>query len=210
METKQQSSGSVVGSFSMPKLKLPSDKAAATSAFMLSLATFFGFLTIFAAIASFTDGDWFFGIPIVSIFFANTPLYLNELFTALASILFSIIGLKTLTQITSKNDLVKPWQCVAKIFMFLTAIYVIMLVAIALFSLMGVGKDSGVPHRTLWLNGFLPEFITTFAAAIVCYFAKQIAAGKTIILRNLSFFTVGIASIGFILTIISTLVTLYS
>jgi MFS family permease len=207
MESKPSSTNSVVEPFSMPKMKLSSEKAAILNAFTLSFAAFFGFLSIFAAIAGFTNGDWLFSIPVISSIFIN---FIPVVFiTALLSLVFSILGILTLKKITDKKDLVKPWHCVAKIFLTLAVIYGVSLVAFALYSLLGVGKKSVVNHKSLWLNGFLPNLIAGIAAGIICWFAKQIAAGKIALLRTFSMITVMVASLSFILVIISTLVTFY-
>ena len=210
MDTNQNTNHSVVQPMSMPKMKIPSEKAASINAFALSFAAFFGFVAIFAAIASFTKGDWLFDIPLIGIVLANVGFMGASLITALLAVAFALIGLKTLKKVTDKKDLVKPWQCVAKVFLVLGVVYVVSMIAIALYSLLGVGDKSGVSQKNLWLSNFIPNLITAIAAIGIAFLAKQIAAGKTAILRTFSYIAIGVACVGFILVIVSTLVNFYS
>jgi len=191
------------------KLKLGSEKAAAVNAFALSFAAFFGVTAIFAAIAGFTKGDWLFQIPLIGIVLANVGFISTAIITSMLSVAFALIGLSTLKQITDKKDLEKPWRCVAKVFLTLTVIYAISLIALAIYSLLGVGKKSGVSHKHLWLSNFLPNVITAATAFTIHWFAKQIAAGKAAILKTFSLLAIAIACIGFILVIVQCLVGFY-
>jgi hypothetical protein len=210
MENSKPSNNSVVEPLSMPKMKISGEKAAALNAFALSFAAFFGFLSIFAAIASFAKVDWTFTIPLIGIALANVSYISIAFITALLAVAFAIIGIMTLKKITDKNTLSRYWYRVSKIFLVLAIIYSVVFVAIALYSLMGLGRKSGVNHGTLWLDGALPNRMTAVGAGIVCCYAKSIAGGKTAILRTFSVIAITIASIGLIVAVVQTLTGFYS
>ena len=210
MEQAPKSANQVVQPIKMPKMKISGGKVAALNAFALSFAAFFGFISIFAAIAGFTNGDWMFGIPLIGLVLANVGFVSTVLITSLLAVIFAIIGLITVGKISDASSLTRAWGCVSKVFLTLTIVYVVSMVAMALYSLMGVGKKSGVSHEDLWLSNFLPNVITAVAAGALAFFAKQIESGKTMFLRILSFISIGVASVGFILVVIQTLVGFYA
>jgi hypothetical protein len=205
---KQQSAKPVVGAVKMPKIKLAGDKAAAVNAFAVAFAAFFGFVAIFAAIAGFTSGDWSFGVPLLGIVVANVSVGALTLITAVLAAVFGVVGMMTLGKITDAKALAKSWQCVAKVFFVLAAIYVVTMVSLAIYSLLGAGAK-GLDQGALWLSSFLPNLITAVAAGVMGCIARQIANGKTAMLRMLSFAAVGIAGVALILVIIQTLVGFY-
>jgi len=204
-----QANNSVVEPLGLPKIKISGEKAAAVNAFALSFAAFFGFTAIFAAIASFTDGNWFFGIPLIGLVLSNVGAA-SALVATLLAVACALVGMMTLKKITDKATLAKPWKRVAKVFLILAVIYGITLIGLALYSLMGVGGKSGVGHKNLWLSNFIPNLITGIAAGAIFFFAKKIESGKTEILRLFNLVSIAIAGIGFVMIVISTLVGFYA
>lgn len=205
----QPQPSSIVEPMAIPKIELSSDKATALNAFALSFAAFFGFMTIFAAIAGFTEGSWVFNVPLIGYALANVGFASVAFISALISVAFGIIGILTLKKITDRNSIVKPWNAVSKVFLTLTIIYGVSMLALAIYALMGVGKTSGVSQKGIWLFNFLPNFITGLGAFAIYFLAKQIAAGKTALLRIFSLISLIAAGLGFILIMIQTLVGFY-
>jgi len=187
-----------------------SKKAAALNAFALSFAAFFGFVSIFAAIAGFSGGHWAFSIPLIGAVLANVGYISVAFVTALLAFALAIIGALATKNITDKDALSGSWYAVSKVFFFLAIVYIVTIIAIALYSILGAGQSSGVNHEYLWLNNFLPNLVTAVGATVVCIFAKQISAGNTALLRAFSAIAITIASLGLILVVIQTSVGLYS
>lgn len=210
MDAKSQPNGAVVEPIKIPKMKMKiaGDKVAGLNAFAVSFAMFFGVLTIFAAIAGFTSGNWVFGIPLIGAFFANVGAA-SVVTTALLSVAFGIIALMTIGKITDAQSLSKSWNAVSKVFFVLMQIYAVSMIGIAIYSLLSLGKKT-VDQGDLWLSGFLPNFITAALAGTMAYVGKKIADGKTVLLRTLSMIAMGIAGVAFVLVIIQTLVSFYA
>ena len=166
-------------------------------------------MAIFAAIAGFTDGEWSFNIPLLGVLFANTGVVPTMFIATLLAVAFSIIGVLSINKITDANALKKSWQCVAKVFCALGIIYAVSMLAVALYSLMGAGKKSGLSHEDLWLSCFLPNLIMALTAGGMFFLARAIANGKTALLRILGIVSVIVAGIGLVLVVIQTLVNFY-
>jgi hypothetical protein len=194
----------------MPKMKMPGNRAATLNAFALSFAAFFGFMTIMAAIAGFTDGEWLFNIPLIGTVLANVSIVSTVLTTALMAVLFAVVGMLTVSKITNIEDVKKAWCGVARVFLVLALIYAATMVSIMIYSLLAIGSKSGVSQSNLWLVNFIPNLITMAAAGGMWLIARQIANGKTAMLKILSILGVVIAGVGLILVIVQTLVGFYS
>jgi len=205
MEYNQKSNHSVAET----KMKSSGEKAAILNAFALSFAVFFGFASAFSAIAGLIKSDWTFNIPFMGAILSNVNYISIAFVTALLAVVFAIIGLITIKKATDKNALSRSWYCVSKVFLVLTIIYSVVLIAIALYSLLGVGRKSGVSHKDLWLNNFLPNLILAVGAGVVCCYAKAIAKGKTAVLRAFSAIAITIAAAGLILVVIQTCIGFY-
>lgn len=195
----------------MPKVKISSKAMAHINAFTIALSIFFGGSAIFAAIAGFTKGEWDFSVPFIGSFLGGNTYPGSSLFmTAFLVLALAIIGMLTLRKVTSLDDMKAAWKKVAAIFAVITAIFLVEVVATAIYSLCGVGQKSGVSQKYLWLSSFLPILINGLIAFGVTFMAKQIAAGKAQVLRIASYIALGVAALAFILVIVYTFVDFYS
>lgn len=217
---EKQASKSVVGDVNIPKLKLNGKRAAYINAAAVTVATYFGIVAIFGAIAGFTKGDWMFSMPaIVTALFGNASFSFlgmsvsvgpSALFiTGMLAIVGGIIGFLTLKKLTDASAVKNAWRIVAEIFGVITGVLAIALVSIALWSLFGLGEKSGVDQGDLWLSVFLPTVIKTILAGTIYVLAGKIAAGKLEVLRIFSMVATGIAVIAIVMVIIQTLVGFY-
>ena len=201
----------VVDPVKMPKLKIDKHKFAFVNAWSIALAIFLGWSAIFAAIAGFTK-EWAFGIPFFGRFMGTNAGAPTILLTALFALAFGIFGFVTLKKVTDAEATKKAWDCISKVFLGFVFVYAIDMIAIVIYSLMSLGrsKDLSFDQGTLWLNSFLPTVICCVGAAAIWFMGKQIAEGKTSVLRIASIIAGCIAVVAFILVFIQLLVSYYS
>ncbi|MDR2063441.1 MAG: hypothetical protein LBQ02_01445 [Candidatus Nomurabacteria bacterium] len=203
----------VVPSMQLPKITMPQKSLAGLNAFSIAIATFFGALSIFGAIAKFVamgakSGDgWAFGIPITGVF--NNTAVPALFITAFIALVFGVIGFITLRKITDAEVLQKSYGKTSGFFTILSIIFTSITISVVFYALFALGEKSGVVQKDLWLNSFLPSLIVSATAIVTTVLAKQVAAGKTALLRIFGFIALGVAAIGFILVVISTLVGFY-
>jgi len=199
----------VVDPIKIPKMKVSNSVLAKLNAWATAGATFFGWATIFVAIAGFTK-KWHFSMPLLSNFLsaANTGEVPSSLIMAIAALACSIFAIVTIGKITDADALKKTWRHIASVFLALTLIYVLDMVAIILYSLMSLGRKS-FSQGQLWLSSFLPTLILCVGSTAMYFVARAIVAGKTSLLRLLSIIAVAIASIAFVLVFIQQMVSFY-
>ncbi|MBR3220511.1 hypothetical protein IKF76_01435 [Candidatus Saccharibacteria bacterium] len=210
---EKQASKSVVGDVTIPKLKMNGKRAAYINAAAVAIATYFGVVAIFGAIAGFTKGDWAFSTPgIVSAFFgtslgmiAPTTLFV----TTMLALVGGVIGFFTLKKLTDAAAVKHAWSIVAEVFGVVTGLLAIYLISTVLWSLFGLGEKSGVSQGDLWLSTFLPAVIKTVLAGAIFFLAKKIAAGKLEVLRIFSMVSSGIAVVALIIVIVQTMISFY-
>ena len=201
----------VVDPVKMPKVQADNKVIASVNAISMALATFMGWMTIWAAIASFTKKGWGVGIPFTGILFGANSGYVGTIFaTGLLTVLFAVIGLITARKITDINAMKNSWKCVRNLFVVIAGLEVFKMIALAIYALMGIGEKSGVDQGYLWLNGFLSNTLAAAAAVAVVFIANAIAAGKTQVLSIMRFIALGVASVALIIAVVSTLVGFYS
>lgn len=207
----------VVDPVKMPKVKANNKLIAGINAASTTLAIFFGWMMIFAGIASFTKDGWSVGVPLVDIFlgtnFGNyggsASIYL--LATGILAVLFAVIGLISARKITDIDAMKSSWKCARNAFAVIAGIEIVKMILIAIYGLAGVGVEkSGVQEGYLWLNGFLSNTLSALGAAAIAFVAHMIAQGKTQVLSIIRFVALGIAGVAIILATISTFVTFYS
>ncbi len=199
----------LVDAAKMPKMKLSSEKLANINAFASAFAIFFGIAAIFSAIAGFTKGKWSVGVPFIGIFFSNASLVSNLVLTAIFALCAGIIAIMTVHKLTDAESVKKAYGKVACVTLGIAAFFAIEMVATAIYSLMTIGANKTVNQGTLWLSNFLPQLIMCANAVLVCFLAKQIAAGKTEMLRLVNYLALGIAILAFLLVFIQSMVNLY-
>lgn len=202
---------SVVGDVKMPKLKMNGVRAAAVNAAGVTVATYFGVMAIFAAIAGFTKGEWTFGLPALMVFvpaYGSTASYL--VLAAVLTLVGGLIGFFTLKKLTDAAAVKKVWNIIGEIFMVIAGVLALSAVTTAIFSIMGIGKKAGVDQGTLWLSTFLPTVIRFATAGTIAFLAKKIAAGKLEVLKIFSIVAALIAAVALILVIVQTMVSFYA
>ena len=178
------------------------------NAFSIAFACFYGFALIIAAIAGFTT-KWNFNVPYIGTFLSNTNQTSAWLITAIAALAFGIFGIVTTNKLTDLESVKKSWKVIAGVFLAMAAIFAVEMVATAIYSLMGIGRKSGVSQGSLWLNGFLAQFIAGGAATGMFFLSKAIAAGKVQIIKTLAVLGICLASVAFILVVIQQCVAFY-
>ena len=102
------------------------------------------------------------------------------------------------------------WKNVRNAFVIIAGIEIVKMVAIAIYSLCGIGEKSGVDQGYLWLNDFLSNTLAAMAAVGIVFIAHFIAAGKTQVLSVMRFVALGIAAVGCVLIMVSTIVKFYN
>ena len=102
------------------------------------------------------------------------------------------------------------WKCVRNVFIVIAAIEVVKMIALAIYSLCGIGEKSGVEQGYLWLNGFLSNSLAALAATGIAFIAHAIANGKTAVLSVMRFVALGVAAVACILVFVSTIVNFYN
>jgi len=201
----------VVDPVKMPKVQADNKVIATVNAVSMTLATFMGWMTIWAAIASFTKKGWGVGIPFAGLLLGANASYLGTIFACgLLTVLFAVIGLITARKITDINAMKSSWKCVRNLFVVIAGLEVFKMIGLAIYALMGVGEKSGVDQGYLWLNGFLSNTLAAAAAVAIVFIAHAIAAGKTQVLSIMRFIALGVASVALIIAVVSTLVGFYS
>ena len=206
----------VVEPVKMPTIKKADNKTiAAINAISTSLACFLGWMTIFAAIASFTK-KWGFSIPLVGWIFGNNfsnfsgTVSITLLATGLLTVLFSVIGLITARKLTDVDAMKCSWKTIRNAFVIIAGVEIFKMIALAIYALCGLGKKAGVDQGDLWLNGFLTNTLAALGAAAIAFIANMIAAGKTQVLSIMRFVALGIAGAALIITVIATFVGFYA
>lgn len=198
----------VVDPIKMPKMKVSGSTIAKLNSWAIAGAIFFGYATIFAAIAAFTK-KWSFGIPFIGVIFGNNTGSVSlMLLTALATVALSVFAIVTIGKITDAEALKKSWHCIANTFLGIAVVYVIDMIGIIMYSLMSIGRKS-FDQGDLWLSSFLPCVILCAGAVAMHFIAKSIAAGKTAILRVLSIVAISVAAVALVLVFIAHMVNFY-
>ncbi len=199
----------VVDPVKMPKLKIENKKLAAINAWAIALSMFLGYCAIFAAIAGFTK-KWDFSIPFFGRFMGSNAAVPTSLLTALFAVVMAIFGFITLGKVTDADATKKSWKIISKVFLGFVFVYLIDMIGVIIYSLMSLGRGKGFDQGSLWLDSFLSTVICCVGATVLWYVGKQIAAGKTSLLRIASLAAAGLAAVGFIIVFIQLLVSFYS
>jgi hypothetical protein len=200
----------VVDPVKMPKVQADNKVIATVNAVSTTLAIFMGWMTIFAAIASFTNKGWGVGIPFSGLLLGANAGHLGTIFACgLLTVLFAVIGLISARKITDINAMKGSWKCVRNVFVVIATLEVFKMVALAIYALCGLGKKSGVDQGYLWLNGFLSNTLAAAAAVAIVFISNAIAAGKTQVLNIVRFIALGVASVALIIAVISMFVNFY-
>ena len=200
----------VVDPVKMPSVKADNKIIANINAVCSCFAMFFGVMALFAGISAFTKGKWSIGVPFIgTLFGANSGDVSVAFIAALASVAAAVVGLITARKITDLNAMKASWKSVRNVFVVIATIFAIDMVAIALWSLMSLGRK-GYGQGSLWGSSFVGSLISVLAAGGVAFVANQIAAGKTQVLSMVRFIALGIASVALILVFIQTLVGFYA
>lgn len=205
----------VVKQVKAKNIKIDGKKVAYFNTFALSFATFFGVALIFNAIGSListqTKGYWHFGIPFAGLFTGwDLSAVPTVIILALMTLVCGIAGLVTVNKITDADALKKAWCCNAKVFFGLTALYVLAMVATCLYSLCSIKKGAGSMQKNLWLSGFIPTLVMGGVSFFIAFMSKSIAAGKTALVRVMSYIALSIASLAFVMVFIDHFVEYYS
>ena len=201
----------VVDPVKMPKMKADNKLIAGINAASITLATFMGWMAIFAGIAAFTKKGWGVSIP-----FADFLLGVNMGYTTVAfgagilCVVLAIIGLITAGKITDINAMKSSWKCARNFFVVVAAIEIIKMVTLAIYSLCGIGEKSGVQQGYLWLNGFLSNTLAALGAVGIAFVSHAIATGKTTALSVMRFVALGVAAVACVLVFVSTIVNFYN
>ena len=122
----------------------------------------------------------------------------------------AVAGLITARKITDVNAMKDSWKCVRNLFIVIAGIEVLKMLCLAIYSLLGIGEKSGIDQGYLWLNSFLSNTLAAGAAVGIAFIANAIAAGKTTVLSVMRFVALGIAAVGCVLVVVSTIVNFYS
>lgn len=200
----------VVDPVKMPSVKADNKVIATVNAASTTLAIFMGWMTMFAAIASFTTKGWYVGIPFSGLILGANAGYLGTIFACgLLTVLFAVIGLISARKITDINAMKGSWKCTRNAFIAIAGIEIFKMIALAIYALCGLGKKSGVDQGYLWLNGFLSNTLAAAAAVAIVFIANAIAAGKTQVLSIVRFIALGVASVALIISVISMFVNFY-
>ena len=211
MSKEEKAASSVVDSVKLPKIKIDNKKATAINAFATAFACFFGFSAVMSAISNFTDGKWGFNIPFLGAFLgSNLGPVDNSLVISLAALLCAVIGMATVRKVVSVDAMKQSWQKVAKVFAVVGAIFCVDLVAIALYSLLSIGrKDYGFSQGALWGSNFVSNLLLACASIAMCFISGKIAKGDAKYLSVMRFVALGIAIAGFAMIFISLIVNLH-
>ena len=153
---EQQHGQAVVDQVKMPKIKIDNKSMAGINAFATAFASFFGFATIIAAIATFAK-KWSFNVPFLSNVFGSNLGQASSLLTvAILTLVCAIIGLLTVRKITDVESMKKAWGVVAKVFTIFLIIFVVDMVSIIIYSLLSLGRSKfEINQGTLWGSSFV-------------------------------------------------------
>ena len=198
----------VVEPVKMPKIKIEHKKLATVNAFAIALAMFLGYCAIFAAISGFTK-KWDFAIPFFGRFMGTNAAVPTSLLAALFAVVFAIFGFVSLGKVTDAEATKKSWDLVSKVFFGFVIVYIVDMIAIVIYSLLSIGRGKSFDQGNFWLDSFLSTVICCVGAGVMAYIGKQIAAGKTSLLRIASLAATALAIIGFIIVFIQILVNFY-
>ncbi|MDR0397979.1 MAG: hypothetical protein LBH36_02235 [Candidatus Nomurabacteria bacterium] len=172
----------------------------------LAFAALFSVVSVFAAIATFTDGEWSFDIPIISSF--NISGASTLFVTALASLVFALVSFFTVRKITDAEKLKSVYATWSVVYAIISVIFVSAVVATVFYALFVVG-DKSVSQKGLWLSGFLPSLIVAATSVAITLLYKAVAGGKLAILSIINLVVMCVAVLGLLLTIISIFVQYY-
>ena len=208
---EQQHGQAVVDQVKMPKIKIDNKSMAGINAFATAFASFFGFATIIAAIATFAK-KWSFNIPFLSNVFGSNLGQASSLLTvATLTLVCAIIGLLTVRKITDVESMKKAWGVVAKVFTIFLIIFVVDMVSIIIYSLLSLGRSKfEINQGTLWGSSFVANLILAAASGAMLFISSKIAKGETKYLSIMRFVAIGLASVAVLIVIIALLVGFYS
>jgi hypothetical protein len=208
---EQQHGQAVVDQVKMPKIKIENKTIANINAFATAFATFFGFATIIAAIATFAK-KWSFNVPFLGNLFGSNLGQASSLLTvALLTLTCAIIGLLTVRKITDIEAMKKAWKCVSKVFVIFIIIFAVDMVSIVLYSLLSLGRSKlEINQGILWGSSFVANLILAAASCAMYFISSKIAKGETKYLSIMRFVAIGLASVAVVITIVALLVGFYS
>ena len=177
---EQQHGQAVVDQVKMPKIKIDNKSMAGINAFATAFASFFGFATIIAAIATFAK-KWSFNVPFLSNVFGSNLGQASSLLTvAILTLVCAIIGLLTVRKITDVESMKKAWGVVAKVFTIFLIIFVVDMVSIIIYSLLSLGRSKfEINQGTLWGSSFVANLILAAASGAMLFISSKIAKGET-------------------------------
>ena len=196
----------VVAPVNINTSKLSQESVTSVNGAALAIASLFSVISMFAAIASFTKGEWIFRIPLMgtlSVTGADTLFV-----TSVVALVFSVISLISVRKITDAEQLKKTYSTWANVYSVLSVVFVSAVIATILYALFTIGSKS-VEQKDLWLSGFLPALIIAGVSVGMTFVFKTVAKGKTTMLSMINFIIVGIATLGLLLTTISIFVNHY-
>ena len=153
----------VVDPVKMPKVKADNKLIAGINAASITLATFMGWMAIFAGIAAFTKKGWTVAIPFASEILGANMGWASVAFAAgILTVILAVVGLITAGKITDINAMKTSWKYARNAFAVIAAIEIVKMVSIAIYSLCGIGEKSGVEQGYLWLNSFLSNTLSCY------------------------------------------------
>lgn len=176
-----------------------------TNAISFAGAAIFGGMGVFAAIASFTKGDW-------TVYGAGFEGLLGSVstsfFLAVLALLLGLLAKYTIKKMKDAALLKKAYGILAFGVGCMSAVFVAIATSIALYALIGLGSKS-IDQPDLWLNGFLPATLAAIVTAITAKVAKKVAMGKVVILPLATDIVLGVSALSLLLMIISTVLSVY-
>lgn len=214
-EAETQQSAPVVKPVQAKKVKIDGKGAAYFNTFAISFAIFFGVALIFhsigALITSQTKGSWTFGIPFSGLFTSWDNSYVpNAIILAFLTLICGIAGLVSVNKITDADALKKAWKCNFKVFGTLSLLYAIAFIATCIYSVCSIKKGAGPAQKSLWLSGAIPTVVMGGVSCFIAFMSKSITAGKTALVRVMSYIALSVASIAFVMVFIDHFVEFYS
>ena len=182
-------------------------KVSCVNPWAMTLALFFGWSTFFAACSGFAS-KWFVNLPIFRIFLgANAGIVDTTLVASLMSIALAVVALITLKKAISDDSVKDTWKKISNFFIVVTAVYVVDMVAIIIYSLMALGIK-GVQGQ-LWLSNFLPTIIMSIGSAAIAIISRVIAKGKSDLMKVICISAIVIATLAFIISFSQIRVSFY-
>ena len=184
--------------------KLSQNLIVAVNAISFGGAAIFGGIGIFAAIANFTKGEWrIYGGSIEGLIGSIATSF----FLAVLALGLGILARYTLKKITNSDLLKKAYGTLAVVAGIIGVVLVAVAVSIAIYALIVVGSKAS--QKELWLNGFLAAIIAAIVAFATTYIANKVSSGKIAVLPMATNIVLGVASLSFLLMVISTIVNVY-